>query len=137
MSGRVEADEQQWKGAAHFVDTSPEKLRARRTHALAMAAEAEEKAEEARRQAEVYSQAARALEQKAFGAEAILKSLEATGDEDAARAQRESFDHLRKLIQQNYAKADEKGEIAVVFAREAFRERDYAARLKDELSKKA
>ena len=51
--------------------------------------------------------------------------------------QRESLDHLRKLIQQNYAKADEKGEIAVVFAQEAFRERDYAARLKDQLSKKA
>ena len=106
------------------MDTSPEKLRVRRTHALAMAAEAEEKAEDA-------------LEQKAFRAEAILKSLEATGDEDAAKEQRESFKYLRKLIQQNYAKADEKGEIAVVFAREAFRERDYAARLKDQLNRKA
>ena len=123
------------RGTAKVVDTSPEKLRARRAHALAMAAEAGEKAEAVRLQAKVYSQAARELEHKGFRVEAILKKLEFSGDEDAAKEQRESLENLRKLIQENYDKADEKGEIAVVFEREAFRERDLAARLKSELEK--
>ena len=98
--------------------------------------EAEEKAEEAEREAEVYSQAVSDLEQKVFQSEAAYTEAVVESDDAAAKEQRESINKLRELLMENYAKADEKGEAVVVFEREAFRERDTAARLKSELEKR-
>ena len=114
-------------GAGRSGAGSARKLRAQCTHASMMAQDAEKNAAEARREAELYSQAARDLEQKVFRSEAMYEELAAAGDEAAAIEQRESVDTLRKLIAENYAKSDQKGEAAVAFEREAFRERDTAA----------
>lgn len=125
------------RGAAeHFANTSPEELRARRTAALAEAEEAEELADDAKRQARMYSKAAHEFEQKAFRATAEASAAEAAGHEAEANGLRESIEYLRKLIQQNYAKADEKAGIAVALEREATKEMDLAARLKDELNER-
>ena len=123
------------RGPDRLVDAGSDKLRARRAHALALKQEAEEKAQDARRQSDMYSTAARELEQKAFLAEGIANQLETKGDPEGAAEQRDALKELQKLIEQNYRKADDKGEIAVVFEREAFTQNDLAARLKTQLEK--
>lgn len=101
-----------------------------RAQAKALAQEAGRAAIEARREAKVYSDAAHALAQQAFKAEAVAAQLEKDGDLEGANEQLEVLGRLRALIERNYEKADEKGQTAVTHERQAFKQNDLAARLK-------
>ena len=90
---------------------------------------AEKTAIEARRLAGMYESAARKLENETYPLEAKIKEAEATGDTGAARAVRVRLAELRRSVQENDLKADERSRRAITYERQVVNLRTEAMRL--------
>ncbi len=116
---------------------TPAELRTWRRKAMGLAEKADAKAVEAKRESDMYSAAARELEKKAFNAEAAVKESEAQGAAKAAAESRSTADSLRALAEENYRKADEKGQNAMRYERESYRHRNQAEKLEERIKRRS
>lgn len=112
-------------------------LRTWRREAMGLAEEADAKAVDAKRESDMYSAAARELETKAYNAAAAVKESEAQGNAEAAAQRRRTAESLRSLAEENYRKADEKGQSAMRYERESYRHRNQAENLEAQIKRRA
>ena len=115
------------------VGDSLAQLRAKRRSALALKEATEARADRLRLQAQMYSDAARGLGERAITTEGLAKELERKGEVQAAKEKRDEAQQLRVLSERNRHKAEEQEDIATNYDGEAFRQKELASRLKEEI----
>ena len=118
---------------ANRVGDSLPQLKAKRRRALGLMEEAEASADRLRLQAEMYSDAAQELGERALTTEGMVKELEGKAEAQAAKEKRDEAQQLRALSERSRNKAEEQVDIAMIHAREAIRQKELAARLKEEI----
>lgn len=110
-------------------ELSAEELKARGRNLLRQADEAMRLAETAREQSITLTKAGKEIQRQIFQVHMKAGQLEAAGDSDGAKNQRQNAAHLKGLSEQNFRSADEKGQEAAELERKAFRQRAIAFKL--------